>query len=164
MRMKKIIGIISVLCLLLNMSVVKAEQHEINYVKTLTGDGYVNVTGTVINGANRDVLVRVDYPDVVIGETDTLENFVVSQRQTKTDENGAFTVSVKLNDIGDQPYTLRIGVFGDDSEVSEQFTYHADRFHESALEAIQEAQSDNDADALVEIILDNYDRIYKFLQ
>ena len=142
------------------MSVVKAEQHQINYVKTLVGDGYLNVTGTVQNGANREVFVRVDYPEVVIGETETLEDVVIAQRQTKTDENGAFTVSVKLNNIGNQPYTLRIGVFGDDSDISEEFTYYADRFHESTIEEIQEAQSDNDADALVAAILENYDRIY----
>lgn len=156
----KVVGIISVICMLLNMSVVNAAQHEINYIKSLDGD-FTTISGTVTNGANKDVLIRIDYTNTApSADTENLENNVIYQKQLTTDSNGYFEFNVKLNEISNNSYTLRIGVLGDENDISETFVFYGESYRNTALSAIQTAQNNQDAEALANAIITYYPNLY----
>lgn len=153
MRIKnRIVGIISVICMLLNMNVASAAQHEINYIKSLNGE-YTTISGTVTNGANKDVFIRIDYTNTApSSDTDNLENNVIYQKQLTTNSDGYFEFDVKLNEIANNSYTLRIGVLGDENDIYETFTFYGESYRNTAISAIETAQRNQDADALVSAI------------
>lgn len=156
----KVAGIISVVCMLFNMNVAYATQHEINYIKSLSGE-YVTISGIVTNGANKDIFLRIDYTDTAPSyDTESLENSVIYQQQTTTDENGKFEFEVKLNEIGTNSYTLRLGVRGDAQDISETFVFYGEGYRNAALSAIQTAQNNRDADALANAIITYYPNLY----
>ena len=78
----KITVVFLVFCMLLFVVVANAASHTVNYVKALTDD-YVTISGTVVNGANREVLLRIDYAGhAPSADTDSLEQSVIYQKQT----------------------------------------------------------------------------------
>lgn len=161
MRIKnRIVGIISVICMLLNMNVASAAQHEINYIKSLNGE-YTTISGTVTNGANKDVFIRIDYTNTApSSDTDNLENNVIYQKQLTTNSDGYFEFDVKLNEIANNSYTLRIGVLGDENDIYETFTFYGESYRNTAISAIETAQRNQDADALVSAITTYYPNLY----
>ena len=161
MNMRKIIaGIISVIFLLTDLCVAGAAQHEINYIKALNGDT-VTVSGTVKDGGGREVLLRIEYANnPLLSDTDQMENSVIYQKQVTADANGGFSFDVKLKDIGEDPYTLRLGVLGDDNDISETFVFYGSEYRSAALQAIASAQRKKDADALKEAVETYYPNLY----
>ncbi len=156
----KITVVFLVICMLFNVMVANAASHTVNYVKALTDD-YVTISGTVVNGANREVLLRIDYAGhAPSADTDSLEQSVIYQKQTTTDGDGSFTFNVKLNDTANNSYTLRLGVLGDDSDVSETFTFYGAGYRSTALVAIQTAQRNHDAQALKAALDTYYENLY----
>ena len=156
----KAVGIISVICMLLNMSIVNAAQHEINYIKSLNGE-YTTISGTVTNGANKDIFIRVDYANTTLSSnTDSLENNVIYQKQLTTDSDGYFEFNVKLNEISNNSYTLRLGVLGDENDISETFVFYGESYRNTALSTIQTAQNNQDAEALANAIITYYPNLY----
>lgn len=156
----KISVVFLVICMLFNVMVANAASHTVNYVKALTDD-YVTISGTVVNGANREVLLRIDYAGhAPSADTDSLEQSVIYQKQTTTDGDGSFTFNVKLNDSVNNSYTLRLGVLGDDSDVSETFTFYGAGYRNTALSAIQTAQRNHNAQALKAALDTYYENLY----
>ncbi len=156
----KIAGIISVICIGVSISTAYAVEHEVNYIKSLNGD-YINIAGNAVNGGGSEVFLRIDYTENgFVSDTGALEENTVYQRQTTADENGDFTFKVKLKDIGESSYTLRLGVLGDDGDVSETFVFYGDNYRKQALGAIQTAQRNKDVDGLVNAITTYYGNLY----
>lgn len=146
--------------MVLNMGVVNAKDLQINYIKSLNAEN-ITVSGNVINGANKDVFLRIEYADNnLLSDTESLEACVVYQKQSKTDDNGSFEFNVKLKDNGESSYTLRLGVLGNEKDISETFVFYGTGYRNEAISAIQTAQKNKDSQALAEAITTYYTNLY----